>query len=55
MKRYLLVFIALMLTAAVVTASVLNTGQKTATKKVAKKECTYFKSHCPRTSGAASY
>lgn len=54
MKKYLLVFIALLLTAAVVTASVLNSNKKVASK-VKKEECSFKKTHCQRASNVACY
>lgn len=53
MKKYLLVFIALFLTAAVVTAAVLNSGKKT--KKVSNSKCCLKKVHCPRQATSACY
>lgn len=55
MKKYLLVFIALFLTAAVVTATVLNSSKKVNAKKEARKECTYKHSHCSRSLPVACY
>jgi hypothetical protein len=54
MKKYLLVFIALLLTGVVVTATVLNSNKKTSIKKE-KKECTYKKAQCSRTLTIASF
>jgi len=56
MKKYLLIFLALLLTAAVVTATVLNSNKKT-TKNTngkcnATTECNAKKSHCPFSSVA---
>ena len=53
MKKYLLVFLALLLTAAVVTATVLNSNKKVAAKS--KSECPFKKSHCQRAAGVACY
>jgi hypothetical protein len=56
MKKYLLVFLALLLTAAVVTAAVLDTGKKPTNIKKEKKGCSYYKkTHASRTSNVACY
>lgn len=55
MKKYLLVFIALLLTAVAVTATVLNSNKKSTAKKETRKECTYKKSQCSRLSSVACY
>lgn len=55
MKKYLLVFLALLLTAAVVTATVLNNKKVTKAtngKCNARTECSAKKSHCPFSSVA---
>lgn len=52
MKKYLLVFLALLLTAAVVTATVLNSNKKKAPAKV-KSECPLTKTHCQRASNVS--
>lgn len=44
MKKYVLVFLALLLTAAVVTATVLNSNKKITTNK--KSKCTVTKTEC---------
>lgn len=58
MKKSLLFILALLLTAAVVTATVLNSNKKTTkstkSKCSAATECSAKKSHCP-VSGVACY
>lgn len=54
MKKYLLIFLALLLTAAVVTATVLNSGKKKTSAK-AKSECSLKKMHCQRAANVACY
>jgi hypothetical protein len=55
MKKYLLVFIALLLIAVAVTATVLNSNKKSSAKKETRKERTYKKSQCSRLSSVACY
>ncbi|RYF87326.1 MAG: hypothetical protein EON98_00790 [Chitinophagaceae bacterium] len=47
MKKYLLIFIAFLLTAAVVTATVLNTNKKT-TKNTTNSKCSVTKTECSK-------
>lgn len=55
MKKYLLGLIALLLTAAVVTATVLNSNKKTTSPAKEKKECSFKKAQYSRTSNVACY
>jgi uncharacterized alpha/beta hydrolase family protein len=56
MKKYVLGLIVLLLTAAVVTATVLNSHKKLTSPQKEKKECSsYKKKHCPRTPTVACY
>ncbi len=53
MKKYLLVFIAMLLTAAVVTATVLNSNKKASTKST--KDCPVKKTGCQKMFSVACY
>lgn len=53
MKKYLLVFLVMLLTAAVVTATVLNSNKKVSVKNT--KETPVKKTRCTRTCNLACY